>query len=70
MVWAHPGVTSWYKNRHNRVTVASPWWLLDYWRLSRYFVPEQYRASRRGHGPIIPGQEAAAVFSIDRLTVR
>jgi len=24
MVWAHPGVTSWYKNRHNRVTVTSP----------------------------------------------
>ena len=29
MVWAHPGVTSWYKNRHNRVTVTSPWRLLD-----------------------------------------
>jgi 4-hydroxyacetophenone monooxygenase len=43
MVWAHPGVTSWYKNRHNRVTVTSPWRLLDYWRLTREFVPDEYR---------------------------
>jgi 4-hydroxyacetophenone monooxygenase len=69
MVWAHPGVTSWYKNRHNRVTVTSPWRLLDYWRLTRHFVPEDYRASRPGHGALIPGQEAAAVLSIERLTV-
>ncbi len=69
MVWAHPGVTSWYKNRHNRVTVTSPWRLLDYWKLTQHFVPEEYRAGRPGHTPIIPGQEAAAVSSVDRLTV-
>jgi 4-hydroxyacetophenone monooxygenase len=46
MVWSHPGVTSWYKNRHNRVTVTSPWRLLDYWQLTRDFVPEEYRAGR------------------------
>ena len=69
MVWAHPGVTSWYKNRYNRVTVTSPWRLLDYWKLTQHFVPEEYRAGRPGHTPIIPGQEAAAVSSVDRLTV-
>jgi 4-hydroxyacetophenone monooxygenase len=69
MVWAHPGVTSWYKNRHNRVTVTSPWRLLDYWKLTRHFVPEEYRAGRPGHTPIIPGQEARVVSSVDRLTV-
>jgi 4-hydroxyacetophenone monooxygenase len=69
MVWAHPGVTSWYKNRHNRVTVTSPWRLLDYWKLTQHFVPEEYRAGRPSHTPIIPGQEAAAVSSVDRLTV-
>jgi 4-hydroxyacetophenone monooxygenase len=51
------------------VTVTPPWRLLDYWRLTRHFVPEEYRASRPGHGPIIPGQEAAVVSSIERLTV-
>ncbi|MDR3534757.1 MAG: NAD(P)/FAD-dependent oxidoreductase [Rhodopila sp.] len=69
MVWAHPGVTSWYKNRHNRVTVTSPWRLLDYWKLTQHFVPEEYRAGRIGHAPIIPGQEARVVASIDGLTV-
>ncbi len=69
MVWAHPGVTSWYKNRHNRVTVTSPWRLLDYWRLTQHFVPEEYRASRRGQASMIPGQEAQVVSSVDRLTV-
>ena len=47
MVWAHPGVTSWYKNRHNRVTVTSPWTLLDYWTLTRHYEPAAYRSERR-----------------------
>jgi 4-hydroxyacetophenone monooxygenase len=45
MVWSHPGVTSWYKNNKNRVTVTSPWTLLDYWKMTRTFVPEEYRAA-------------------------
>ena len=45
MVWSHPGVTSWYKNKHNQVTVTSPWTLLDYWKMTRTFVPEEYHAS-------------------------
>jgi 4-hydroxyacetophenone monooxygenase len=69
MVWAHPGVTSWYKNRHNRVTVTSPWRLLDYWKLTRHFVPEEYRAGRPDHPAIIPGQEARVVSSVEGLTV-
>jgi 4-hydroxyacetophenone monooxygenase len=34
-VWAHPGMTSWYKNRAGRVVTTSPWRLLDYWRWTR-----------------------------------
>jgi 4-hydroxyacetophenone monooxygenase len=69
MVWTHPGVTSWYKNRCNRVTVTSPWRLLDYWKLTQHFLPEDFRAGRPGHAPLIPGQEAEAVASVDQLTV-
>ncbi len=29
MVWVHPGVTNWYKNKNNRLTITSPWTLLD-----------------------------------------
>lgn len=42
MVWAHPGVTSWYKNKDNRVTVTSPWTLLDYWKMTRHYRPDEY----------------------------
>jgi 4-hydroxyacetophenone monooxygenase len=35
MVWSHPGMTSWYKNEHGRVTTTSPWRLVDYWAWTR-----------------------------------
>lgn len=31
MVWSHPGMDSWYKNSKGRVTILSPWLLVDYW---------------------------------------
>jgi 4-hydroxyacetophenone monooxygenase len=31
MVWSHPGMNSWYKNSAGRVTILSPWLLVDYW---------------------------------------
>ncbi len=34
-VWAHPGMTSWYKNQSGRVTTTSPWLLVDYWEWTR-----------------------------------
>ncbi len=36
MVWSHPSIrSSWYQNAKGRVTVLSPWKLLDYWRWTR-----------------------------------
>ncbi|OKO83022.1 NAD(P)/FAD-dependent oxidoreductase [Bradyrhizobium sp. AS23.2] len=43
MVWSHSGVTSWYKNKNNRVTTTSPWRLVDYWDLTQAFDPSEYR---------------------------
>jgi 4-hydroxyacetophenone monooxygenase len=51
MVWAHPGVTSWYKNRQNRVTMSSPWRLVDYWRLTHDFRSADYVCTYRGPRP-------------------
>lgn len=34
-VWTHPGMSSWYKNRHGRVTTNLPWRLVDYWHSTR-----------------------------------
>ena len=36
MVWSHPSIrSSWYRNRSGRVTVLSPWRLVDYWSWTR-----------------------------------
>ena len=33
MVWSHPSIqSSWYRNAEGKLTVLSPWKLLDYWR--------------------------------------
>ena len=42
MVWSHPGVTSWYKNKDGRVTANSPWRLVDYRNLTETFDPAEY----------------------------
>lgn len=42
LVWAHPGVTSWYKNAAGRVHAASPWRLVDYRNLTETFDPSEY----------------------------
>jgi len=42
MVWTHEGVRSWYKNARNRLTVTSPWRLLDYWAMTRTFDPGEF----------------------------
>ena len=69
MVWSHPGVTSWYKNDRGRLTVTSPWKLLDYWKLTRHFAPEEFRCAHPGEAPAVPGQAAGAVPTMERLSV-
>jgi 4-hydroxyacetophenone monooxygenase len=34
LVWTHPGVHSWYKNKQGRVFAISPWRLVEYWRMT------------------------------------
>lgn len=48
MVWSHPGVDSWYKNKSGRVTVTSPWRLVDYWKLTHEFKPSEYLFEHAG----------------------
>lgn len=42
MVWMHPGMTNWYRNRHGRVFAISPWRLVEYWRMTSNFEPSDY----------------------------
>jgi 4-hydroxyacetophenone monooxygenase len=42
MVWTHKGMTNWYRNRHGRVFAISPWRLVDYWKMTSRFDPDDY----------------------------
>ena len=42
MVWTHPGVTSWYKNKSGRVVTNSPWALSVYHALTAEFNPTEF----------------------------
>ena len=34
LIWAHPGVNSWYKNKLGRIVSIMPWRLVDYWNFT------------------------------------
>ncbi len=43
-IWSHPAVkSSWYRNSRGKVTVLSPWKLLDYWAWTREPASDEYR---------------------------
>jgi 4-hydroxyacetophenone monooxygenase len=43
MAWGQPGVSSWYKNRHGRVSQNWPFPLVDYWQRTRNLDPADYQ---------------------------
>ena len=46
MVWTHPGVTSWYKNKSGRVVTNSPWALSVYHALTAEFNPAEFQLTK------------------------
>ncbi len=42
MVWAHPGMTNWYRNDAGRVVAVLPWRIVDYWTLTRTVDPADF----------------------------
>lgn len=46
MVWSHPGVNNWYRNKSGRVVTNSPWRLVDYRNLTAEFDPSEYEFQR------------------------
>jgi 4-hydroxyacetophenone monooxygenase len=34
MIWSHPGMTTYYRNRHGRVFSVMPWRFVDYWAMT------------------------------------
>ncbi|OMC33118.1 monooxygenase [Mycolicibacterium fortuitum] len=45
-VWAHPGMSTYYRNGAGRVVVTSPWTYLDYWRRTSDFNPDDFVVSQ------------------------
>lgn len=42
MVWTHPGMSTWYRNRHGRVVFAMPFLNVDYWEMTQRADLERY----------------------------
>jgi 4-hydroxyacetophenone monooxygenase len=48
MVWAHPGMTSYYRNERGRIVVNSPWRNVDFYQMTREANLEEYLAEPVG----------------------
>ena len=42
LIWTHPGMTNWYRNRHGRIVAIMPWRLVDYWSMTRRVDPSDF----------------------------
>ncbi len=46
LIWTHPGMTTYYRNRRGRVFSAMPWRFVDYWAMTHDPDFSQYRQTR------------------------
>ena len=46
MIWTHPGMTTYYRNKQGRVFSAMPWRFVDYWRMTHNADLSQYRLTK------------------------
>lgn len=47
MIWTHPGMDTWYRNKYGRVVSIMPWRLVDYWKMTRVPDLDDYHVIRR-----------------------
>jgi 4-hydroxyacetophenone monooxygenase len=46
-IWAHPGMTTYYRNARGRIVVPMPWTNVDYWHRTRHPNLRDYHLARR-----------------------
>src|SRR6476469_2498170 len=46
MIWTHPGMGTYYRNKNGRVFSAMPWRFVDYWRMTHDPDLRQYRLTK------------------------
>lgn len=42
LIWTHPGMTNWYRNRYGRVIAIMPWRLVDFWHMTSEIDLDEY----------------------------
>ncbi|MFM1988609.1 MAG: hypothetical protein RJA99_1566 [Pseudomonadota bacterium] len=48
LVWSHPGMNNWYRNKAGRVFIPMPFRLVDYWRMTHAPALDDYRTAPAG----------------------
>ncbi|MBR0869511.1 NAD(P)-binding domain-containing protein [Bradyrhizobium tropiciagri] len=48
LIWTHPGMTTYYRNKLGRVFSAMPWRFVDYWQMTHDPDFSHYRQTRSG----------------------
>ncbi|MBT8447400.1 MAG: hypothetical protein KJO38_09640, partial [Gammaproteobacteria bacterium] len=48
LIWTHPGMDTWYRNRHGRVVSIMPFRLVDYWACTRAANPDDFEIEGAG----------------------
>lgn len=46
LIWTHPGMTNWYRNKHGRNTALVPWRLVDYWDMTHDIDLDEFHFQR------------------------
>ncbi|KWV49891.1 monooxygenase [Bradyrhizobium macuxiense] len=48
LIWTHPGMTTYYRNKQGRVFSAMPWRFVDYWKMTHDPDFSRYRQTKAG----------------------
>jgi 4-hydroxyacetophenone monooxygenase len=56
LIWTHPGMTNWYRNRHDRIVALMPWRLVDYWAMTHDPDLDEYLVERSHERPHVDVQ--------------
>jgi 4-hydroxyacetophenone monooxygenase len=56
MIWTHPGMTTYYRNKQGRVFSAMPWRFVDYWAMTHDPDLSQYRVTQASGDRAYPGR--------------
>src|SRR5260370_34427505 len=68
MVWSHPGVNNWYKNKGGRIVTNPPWRLCHYRNLTAKFDAAEYRIAKIRCGAVESGVETSSRLSDEDRT--